>query len=244
MHLPWLLALIAGIAVVISSTVARRVEGPLAGILAAAPITPTFSVLLIGEGAGDVMVAAIPAVTLSLLATLLLLLVRHPLVASLPGVVLLLILFAPAPWSTVEWVVLAVVAASIARHLPPMRAGRGARLPMWVRFCIGAGTILVVGFVKGMWPALAGWVAMAPWLFVAATLSAGLDGGWNAAMRVLHGGLGGALGILSFVAVVWLVGPAWLALPLAWCAFALTAWLWSLQARVAGHGAPGPVPTG
>lgn len=233
-------AIVAGLAVVATTAIAAKSNRALAGILAAAPITPTASVLVLGSTApARVLLHGVPIVAATALAILVSTWLRRrdargsvwiSLAIILP---LALLLNSGVP---VALLVATTVAAALLaqetprRHMKPNPSTRRS-LPVLVRFLLGAASVAMVAIVQYWAPALTPFVAVMPLLFVASVLGAQWHAGRERALAVLRGGIAGTLGVTAFILVFTLasanLSPLW-ALPLAWCAYGFTAILWTL----------------
>ncbi len=223
--------LLAGASVVVATEGARRFGGRVGGVLAAAPVTPTFSVLALGASPA-LLLDGLPMVAITAVAAAFLLVQRSSSWALMP-----LGLGGPIGWSA-----LLVTAAWSATAIPGAPTKRGRGLPWWVRFFVGAGTVWSVTLVAGLWPSLAGLVAMAPWLFVASLAASAWDGGMSCLRSVLQGGMAGAVGVGAFAwaASATASGPVWVALAIGWIAFAVTAIAWPTPRRRSRSALPSP----
>lgn len=227
---------IAGLSVVASSIAARRSSGRLGGLLAAAPITPTFAVLAMGaEPAMLTRGLPVVGVTAVLVAWLLGVRLRGLLLAS-P-----VVLLGPLGWTV------GIVGVARAASLRTMGVGprRSKGLPLLARFFVGAGTVLFVAAASQWMPAMAPYLAMAPWLFVAALIAAVLDQGPSGGRTVLRGGIVGIVGVAGYAwAAAWAAAwsPDIAALGIGWVAYIAIAWAWGSGTRTPAHLATSPPP--
>ncbi len=211
-------AALAGLSVVVSSEAARRFPGRVGGVLAAAPVTPTFAVLAMGAEPA-ILPQGLPvvAITAAIIVVALGARLGRVMMISMLG------LAGPLGWTAA---LLALAGWGVAAPVASARP-RGIAWPL--RFAIGAGVVLGVAAVARFAPSLAPYLAMAPWLFIAAIVAAGGDNGLAGIRRVLCGGIIGTVGVAAFAwtaagVAMWLPVPG--ALLCGWAAYALIALLW------------------
>lgn len=242
-------SLVGGIAVCLASGLSRR-AGRWGGVLAAAPVTPTFAVLLFTDAglAPDLMVG------LSSIAATLVVLgiaagangrVSSRFVGRLPLGLLLVVLVPPLAWSiallshvlVLLVVALGVVVAEVrvrsAGSRAPSSPGRIRRSGGLLRFFMGAFAVFLVAVVMEWSPAMASLAALFPLVFTVGLFLAEFDGGRPQAVRVVSGGVPGSVGVASFVVLVSVLSASgvrsvpWLLLA-GWGAYAVASACWVL----------------
>ncbi len=235
---------VAGLAVVATTAVAAKSDRPLAGILAAAPVTPTAAILVLGAMAPSrVLLHGMPIVAATALAILVSTWLhrrgtRGAVWLSLSIIAPLALLFdAGIPVSILVPMTFAAALIAQGTRRRQMAATPSTRrsLPVLARFLLGAGSVALVAIVQRWTPAFTPFVAVMPLLFVASVLGAQWHAGQERALAVLRGGIAGTVGVTAFILAFTLARVVAIgnlgALLLAWCAYALAAFLWTLSTR-------------
>ncbi len=221
------LALFSGVGVVAATAASRRLGGTIGGILAASPVTPTASLLLVDGGAQALQggIASIAATLVAILVGLTVLPRGHHMWALL-AVAPLALLVAPTPplWLA-AFSVVAAMGIATTTHIPSPAGVRPNGPSAAIRFLVGSGAVVAVALTNEWLPSMAPLVAVFPVLFVSCTLAAHTESGYQS-RRMLQGGGVGSMGVLAFV----FVAP-WQGLVAAWISFALAAATWSFVAR-------------
>lgn len=242
------LAALAGIGVTFSTALARRASGPAAGIVAAAPVTPSAAVLVFGAYSSapwDVLLEGTASVVAVIVVLAGVAMMAHR-QYRVPVWIAIVVLVPPLGWSVrmalpLSWQLVAVpvVAVGAGWAIGRLRYGSqrraGARLSVIQRFSLGAFAVLLVAAVAEFFPSAAGLVALFPVLFTAALAVAQLDGGPDHSWIVARGGVAGSIGVMAFAvagAGVYALLPGRVVpLLFAWFAFFAAAGAWTRAAR-------------
>ncbi len=235
---------VAGLAVVATTTVAAKSDRALAGILAAAPVTPTAAILVLGASApARVLLHGLPIVAATALAILVSTWLHRRGTQGSVGIALALIapiallLNSGIPVAILVATTLAAAGIAQGTHRKQGTSAPSTRrnLPVMSRFLLGAGSVTLVALVQHWTPSLTPFVAVMPLLFVASILGAQWHTGTERALAVLRGGIAGTIGVTAFILAFTLARVAATgnlgALMLAWFAYALAAFLWTLATR-------------
>lgn len=234
MFLDWvylvMYAVLAGAAIALAAGVSRRV-GVWGGVLAAAPVTPTFAVLIFtGAGRSPDLLAGVPVIVATLVVLAVLAGLVHPsggsahagrgarpgngLIGRLPFGLYLVLLVPPLAWSISKWVplgallmglvVIAVFAGYRLRRVPRAATSRGVSVlgGAGLRFLMGGLSVFAVALALELLPSAAAAVALFPLVFTAGIVVSEIDGGRAQAGKVMAGGVPGSMGVAAFVIVV------------------------------------------
>ncbi len=229
----------SAVAVLVAARAARHLPGPMAGMVAASPITPTVAVLSLGSEASPlVLLDGIPTVIAALAALCVFAVAprtRPRLWFGACIAVLLVLPFIlaslPLAFSGILGAGLLVVATILHRRPAGPPAATRRPLPSWVLLAVGAAAVPLVALSMQVAPSLVSLASMAPLVFLASWTGAFLDGGWSSAARVARGAVSGCVGILAFA----LAHAALDSLAIAWAVFALSTLTWHL---VLSHSPP------
>ncbi len=184
--------------------------------MAAAPLTPTFTLLAVGPVD---LLPGLATVAAALAGNLAGLHARRACRAYLAVMVPALLVMALLPWWVAAMAIPPLAAATACTPRRPIR--QRAPLPVSTRFLIGSGSVAAALLVQQAAPSLTAYVALLPILYTAGVIATQADQG------LLRSGSGAALGVAAF-AVVAVEGLA-----LAWIAYVgvgvLAAWAWNAR---------------
>ncbi len=232
----------AGSLAVTGTTLLARRGGRWAGLLAAAPVTPTLAFLAVGGMAPGTALRGLATVAAALLGLVAATRLGHRAPWASPVLLVaaatpLAVPFLHVPPSLLAALILLL--AALCRTPQPDPAGSGVarpRMPLAVAFVAGALALGAVGVVRTAWPEGVGVIAVVPALLLCSLAVAEVQRGRGAAQQVASGAAAASVGVAAFVAVLALpadaVPGAAARLVLAWAAFLAVTASWGQLARL------------
>ncbi len=220
-----IVAVLAGFGVVAATAASRRIRGPLGGVLAASPVTPTAALVLFDKSGS--LIGGMASIAATLLAILVGLLIaqsgRH--LWPLAGIIPMALVLSRVPPTALALVCVGVAVAMAFLRVNAGAGGRPRPLPVPVRFLAGAIPVGLVAVTVAWFPQAAPLVAVFPVVYVSCALAAHRESP-ELSLRILEGGGAGSLGVVAFVFATGAQG-----LWAGWFAFFVVAASWATLTR-------------